>query len=107
MRQITHPLVERDVVGIFEHILMSTGGDLAAAERRLDEIDDLLARIASNATSGQRLGGAMSGWLVRHGGRDHKLTIVFRPEVEANVLRVALIAFGGRDWMAVAEGRRD
>lgn len=106
MRQMRHPLVRQDVMGIFEHVLATTQGDLAAAERRLDEIDALLAAIAANPRSGARLDGPLAGWLVRHGGRDHKLTVVFRPDLEAGILRIALIAFGGRDWMAAAAGRR-
>jgi plasmid stabilization system protein ParE len=73
MRQIRHPLVRRDVAGIFDHVLETTGGDLAAAEWRLDEIDALLEAIADNPGSGIRLDGRLAGWLARHRGRgsDH------------------------------------
>jgi hypothetical protein len=69
MRQIRHPLVRRDVMGIFDHFLETTRGDLTAAERRLGEIDDLLEVIAGNPLSGIRLEGRLGGWLARHGGR--------------------------------------
>ena len=78
MRQSRHPLVERDLIGIVEHIVEVTNGDFAAAERRLDEIDALLRSIAANPSSGIRLSGALEGWLVRHGGRGNRLTVVFR-----------------------------
>ena len=68
MRQGRHPLVERDVAGIFEHVLAT-------------------------------------GWLVRHGGRGQRLTVVFRPDLERSLLFIALIAFGGRNWIEVAEER--
>ncbi len=107
MRQIRHPLVERDVIAIAEHIVETTGGDIGAAERRLDEIDDLLSDIARNPFSGVRLSGQLEGWLVRHGGRDRRITIVFRPDPIAQHLHIALIAFGGQDWLRKSIARRD
>jgi len=106
MRQIRHPLVRRDVMGIFDHILETTQGDLAAAERRLDEIDALLEAIADNPASGVRLDGRLAGWLARHGGRGRMITVVFRSDVEARLIHIALIAFGGRNWLDAATGRR-
>ena len=105
MRLVRHPLVPRDVAGIFEHVLVTTRGDLAAAERRLDEIDALLQAILANPLSGVRLAGSLAGWLVRHGGRGQMITVVFRPEPEAGLLRIALIAFGARNWPDAAIGR--
>ena len=107
MRQVRHPLVEQDVAGIFEHVLSTTGGDLDAAERRLDEIDGLLATIAANPGSGMRLGPALPGWLVRHGGRGQRITIVFRSDLGRRLLYIALVAFGGRNWPNVVEDRRN
>jgi len=107
IRQVRHPLVRQDIIGIFEHVLEATRGDLDAAERRLDEIDALLADIAANPVSGVRLEGRLAGWLVRHGGRRHRITIVFRPDPRQELVHIALVAFGGRDWMAAAVGRRD
>jgi plasmid stabilization system protein ParE len=106
MRQRRHPLVRRDVMGIFDHVLETTRGDLAAAERRLDEIDDLLRAIADNPASGVRLDGPLAGWLVRHGGRGRMITVVFRPDLEARVIHIALVAFGGRNWLDEATARR-
>lgn len=105
MRQIRHPLVQRDVMGIFDHILETTQGDLTAAEQRLDEIDDLLEAIAGNPASGVRLDGRLGGWLARHGGRGRMITVVFRPDLDARVLLIALIAFGGRNWLKGAVDR--
>ncbi len=96
MRQIRHPLVEQDVIAIARHIVETTGGNIAAAERRLDEIDDLLRDIAANPFSGVRLSGSLKGWLVRHGGRDYRITVVFRPDPDAQCLHIALVAFGGK-----------
>ena len=106
MRQVRHPLIEQDVTGIFEHVLSTTGGDLDAAEQRLDEIDELLAAIAANPVSGMRLGDPLSGWLVRHGGRRQKITIVFQPDLERSLLYIALVAFGGRNWLEASKDRR-
>jgi plasmid stabilization system protein ParE len=106
MRQIRHPLVGRDVIGIFDHVLETTQGNLAAAERRLDEIDDLLQAIADNPASGVRLDGPLSGWLARHGGRGRMITVVFRADLVACLLYIAIIAFGGRNWLDEAFGRR-
>lgn len=106
MRQIRHPLVRRDVMGIFDHILQTTQGDLAAAKRRLDEIDALLGAIAENPASGVRLDGKLKGWLARHGGRGRMITVVFRPDTEAQVIHIALISFGGRNWLEATADRR-
>jgi plasmid stabilization system protein ParE len=105
-RQVRHPLVRRDVMGIFDHVIKTTQGNLAAAERRLDEIDDLLRIIAETPASGVRLDGPLAGWLVRHGGRGQMITVVFRPDIEARLIHIALIAFGGRNWLDEATGRR-
>jgi plasmid stabilization system protein ParE len=83
-----------------------TRGDIAAVARRLDEIDALIADIAANPTSGVRLPGDLSGWLVRHGGRGRRLTIVFRADPDTEVVYIAVIAFGGRDWTSDAGARR-
>lgn len=105
MRQSKHPLVERDLIGIVEHIVEVTQGDFDAAGRRLDEIDALIRDIAANPTSGMRLTGPLGGWLVRHGGRGHRLTIVFRTDLERDVLQIALVAFGGQDWVSLGTER--
>lgn len=107
MRLRKHPLVERDLIGIVEHILDVTDGDISSAERRLDEVDALLASIAANPASGTRLSDPLDGWLVRHGGRGQRLTIVFRLDAHRDELLVVLVAFGGRDWMAVGNDRKD
>ena len=106
MRFIRHPFFERDLVGIVNHIVNVTDGDVAAASRRLDEIDALIKEIAENPKSGARLGGKLDGWLVRHGGAGHRLTIVFKPDLDAGVVYLALVAFGGRDWMRLASARQ-
>ncbi len=106
MRFVRHPFFERDLIGIVDHILKVTQGDTAAARRRLDEIDALLEAIAENPTSGVCLAGTLEGWLVRHGGTGHRLTVVFKPEIGAGKIYLALAAFGGRDWMKLASSRR-
>lgn len=106
MRQSKHPLVERDLVGIVDHIVEVTQGDFNAAARRLDEIDDLIRDIAANPMSGMRLTGPLDGWLVRHGGRGDRLTIVFRADVERDLLQIALVAFGGQDWVSLGAERK-
>ncbi|WP_347269065.1 type II toxin-antitoxin system RelE/ParE family toxin [Paracoccus sp. (in: a-proteobacteria)] len=106
MRLIRHPLVVRDLTALVEHILDVTGGDVGAAERRLDEIEAMLRDIAGNPHSGARLAAPLGGWLVRHGGRGHRLTIVFRADATRDALYIALVAFGGQDWMNTGARRR-
>ncbi|KRS11700.1 hypothetical protein [Roseovarius indicus] len=106
MRFIRHPFFERDLIGIVNHIIEVTDGDVAAASRRLDEVDTLLEAIASNPNSGVRLNGKLDRWLVRHGGTSHRLTIVFKPDMDTEVIYLALAAFGGRDWIKLASARR-
>lgn len=107
MRLIRHPLVKRDLLELVDHIVEATQGDVAAASRRLDEIDALLAEIAANPGSGMRLAAPLDGWLVRHGGRGHRITIVFKADPQQNALYVALVAFGGKDWMSGSVGRKN
>jgi plasmid stabilization system protein ParE len=106
MRQRKHPLVERDLIGIVEHIVEVTQGNFDAAARRLDEIDDLIRDIEANPASGIRLSGQLDGWLVRHGGQSHRLTIVFRADFKRDVLQIALVAFGGQDWVSLGTERQ-
>lgn len=106
MRLIRHPLVKRDLLELVDHIVETTQGDFAAAFRRLDEIDALLEDIATNPHSGARLGPPIDGWLVRHGGRGHRITIVFRADAAQNAVLVALVAFGGQDWIAAGSSRK-
>ena len=106
MKLVPHPFVQRDIDGIVEHIVDTTGGDVAAALKRLDEIDDLIASLLSNPWSGHRLSGVLDGWLVRHGGRDQMITMVFRPDDDRHSLFLAIVAFGGRDWLTRAPARR-
>ncbi|MDE4306259.1 type II toxin-antitoxin system RelE/ParE family toxin [Phaeobacter gallaeciensis] len=106
MRFVRHPFFERDLIGIVDHIVEVTDGDAAAALRRLDEIDLLLEAIVENPTSGVRLEGRLDGWMVRHGGVGHRLTIVFKPDIEAATIYLALAAFGGRNWMKLAANRQ-
>ncbi len=105
MRFVRHPFFERDLIGIVDHIVEVTQGETGAALRRLDEVDALLRSLADNPTSGARLEGTLEGWLVRHGRSGHRLTIVFRPDVEVGRIYLALVAFGGRDWMKLAASR--
>lgn len=105
MRLIRHPLVTRDLTALVEHILDVTG-DVVAAERRLDEIDVMLREISSNPYSGARLAPPLESWLVRKGGCGHRLTIVFSADEDRKALYVALVAFGGQDWMTLGAQRR-
>ena len=106
MRLIRHPLVGRDLTALVDHIVEVTQGDYAAAARRLEDIDDLLKDIAANPLSGTRLAPPLDGWLARHGGRGHRITIVFRTDRGRALIYIALVAFGGRDWMAEGTLRR-
>ncbi|NJM81147.1 MAG: type II toxin-antitoxin system RelE/ParE family toxin [Tabrizicola sp.] len=103
MRVVRHPFVDRDLVALVDHIVEVSNGDFATAAWRLDEIDEMLAAIQDTPHSGVRLSGALNGWLVRHGGRGQRITIVFRSDPDRDCFFVALVAFGGQDWMT--EGR--
>ena len=100
MWQIRHPLVEKDLRNLVDHVLRVTGDDFAAAGRHLEEVDSLLADVAENPLSGIRLSERLGGWLIRHGGRGSRLTIVFRPELQDDLIRIALIPFGAQNWLA-------
>ena len=106
MRIVRHLLVDQDLAALVDHIVEVTRGDFDAAGRRLDEIDHLIADIAANPTSGVRLAPPLDGWLVRHGGRGHRLTVVFHADFNKNCVFVALVAFGGQDWMTEGETRK-
>lgn len=106
MRVIHHPLVARDITALVDHIIEATDGNFAAASRRLDEIDTLVSDIIANPMSGMRLSAPLDGWLVRHAGQGYRITIVFRPDRETDCLFIALVAFGGQDWITTSEGRR-
>ncbi|WP_413873541.1 type II toxin-antitoxin system RelE/ParE family toxin [Albidovulum sp.] len=99
-------MVDHDLVALVDHIVEVTGGDFAAAGRRLDEVDDLVAAISANPLSGVRLGPPLEGWLVRHGGRGHRLTVVFRADRAQDCIFVVLIAFGGQDWITEGKTRK-
>lgn len=106
MRIVRHPLIEQDLAALVDHIVDVTGGDFAAASRRLDEVDGLVADISANPLSGVRLAPPHEGWLVRHGGRHHRLTVVFRADLTQDCVFVALVAFGGQGWMTEGATRK-
>lgn len=106
MQVIRHPLVARDLIGLVDHIVNVTDGDFGAAGRRLDEVDQLISDILASPFSGVRLSGPLDGWLVRHGGRGYRLTVVFRPDLTQDCIFVALVAFGGQDWMTEGGARK-
>jgi plasmid stabilization system protein ParE len=107
MRVVRHPLVDRDLIALVNDIVEVTDGDFVAAARRLDEVDQLLAAIQDTPHSGVRLSGALNGWLVRHGGRGQRITIVFHSDPDQDCVLVALVAFGGQDWMAAGDVRKN
>ena len=96
-----HPLVRRDLRELARHVA-EVSGDPRAAERRLDQVDEMLTDILRTPNSGAILGGDLSGWRVRHGGAGRKITIVFRLEEAGDSLQIALVAFGGQNWMDAA-----
>jgi len=53
-----------------------------------------------------RLSAPLYGWLVRHGGRGHRITIVFKADIDRDALYIALVAFGGQDWISDGNTRR-
>ena len=99
-----HPLVRHDLRELARHVA-DVSGDPRAAERRLDQVDDLLADILKSPKSGALLSGAMPGWRVRHGGEGRRITIVFRLSEADDRLQIALVAFGGQNWMDTVPAR--
>lgn len=97
-----HPLVAQDLRALAEHV-HTVSGDAGAALRRLDQVDALLADILAQPALGVRLDGALAGWQVRHGGAGRALTVVYR--VEDDWISVALVAFGGQDWISRGAAR--
>ena len=99
-----HPLVRRDLRELARHVA-DVSGDPGAAERRLDQVDALLADILANPNSGAFLSAKLPGWRVRHGGADRRITIVFRLTQAEDCLQIALVAFGGQNWMTEVPDR--
>ena len=100
-----HPLFDRDIARITDHIFEATYGDWRAAERRVIEIYEIVAAIMAAPQSGIRLDGNLAGFLAKHGGQNRRLTIVFKPEPTENVVYGVLVAFGGADWLSTARQR--
>ena len=82
MRIVPHPLLERDIVGIAEHV-HAVSGDAVAARRRIIEVRDLIAAIVEEPGLGTALGGPLTGWRVRHGGGGRRITVVFRHDASS------------------------
>lgn len=101
-----HPLVRHDLRELARHVA-EVSGDPCAAERRLDQVEALLMDIMTNPNSGTMLSAALSGWRVRHGGPDRQITIVFRFTGTKELLQIALVAFGGQNWMATGSDRAE
>ena len=94
----------RDIDAIEAHIL-SVSEDARAALKRVYELEILMDRIAENPGSGTRLSGRLAGCLVRHGGRDFKIRIVFKPYIPEGVVLFLLASFGGQNWSTIAKER--
>ena len=101
-----HPLVRRDLRELARHVV-EVSGDLRAAERRLDQVDALLADILANPHSGANLSEKLPGWRVRHGGAGRRITIVFRLTEAGGCLQIMLVAFGGQNWTDTAPDRSE
>lgn len=98
------PLFDSDSKSIIVHV-SEISGNAPPAQQRAEEIDGLVKPILANPQSGTPLEGALDGCILRHGGHDHKITIVFRHHKEAKTLRFLLTAFGRQDWLHSAEDR--
>lgn len=103
-RLLRHPLVRRDIFEIGTHI-ETVSGDPKAAERRMMEIDAAYQNILDRPGSGTRLDGFLEGYCVRHVGRDNMLSVIFQHDAEAQTIFIVHIAFGGRNWLGIAESR--
>jgi hypothetical protein len=65
-----------------------------------------LEEIAANPASGMRLAPPLDGWLVRHGGRGHRIAIEFKASLELDALYIALVALGGQVLIAEGNARK-
>lgn len=99
-----HPLVRRDLRELARHVA-DVSGDPGAALSRLDQVEALVADILANPNLGSYLGANLPEWRVRHGGADRRITIVFRLTQAGDCLQIALVAFGGQNWMETAPAR--
>jgi len=106
MRILRHPLLERDIIGMAEHVF-AVSGDGVAARRRITEVRELIEAIAEEPGPGTALGGPLDGWRVRHGGKGRRITVVFRHDAALDTVYIVLVAFGGRDWETHAAGRSE
>lgn len=89
-----------------DHMVAVTGGDVAGARRRPGEVDALIPDIAADPTSagafpGRRRPGSC---VMADGGGIPRWCS--GPTWKAGVLRMAIVASGGRDWMTEAGGWR-
>ncbi len=106
MQIVPHPLIERDIIAMAEHVY-AVSGDGNAARRRIAELRELLGRVQENPDLGAPLDGDLSGWRIRHGGKRRLVSVVYRHDAERDRLYLALISFGGQDWAARAPRRRE
>ncbi len=104
MKILAHPLFQRDLAALAGHVA-GTSGDPGAARRRLAEARALVDSIIADPAIGAQIGEALPGWRVRHGGRDRRITVVYRHSEEDGTLFLAMAAFGGRDWMSLSGER--
>lgn len=104
IRIARHPLVRRDLRELARHVA-DVSGDPAAAGRRLDQVDARLTDILANPGLGSFLSAELPGWRVRHRGADREIPVVFRLAEAGDCLQIALVAFGGQDWVDTAPDR--
>jgi len=74
---------------------------------RYNQVEALLRDILETPASGTFLDTSLPGWRVRHGGEGRRITIVFRFVEAGDCLQIALVAFGGQDWMGAVSGRSE
>lgn len=104
MQVLAHPLLRRDIEGLAEHVY-TVSGSADAARRRIHEVHHLIEQVIENPSLGTLLGKDLPEWRARHGGTGRRITVVFRHDAEANQIQVALVAFGGEDWVNRSPGR--
>jgi plasmid stabilization system protein ParE len=69
VKLVPHPLLERDIIGMAEHVFDVTG-DAEAARRRLAEARELIGDIMREPALGSRLVEQAEGWRIRHVPQD-------------------------------------
>lgn len=98
-----HPLVQRDLFEIVQYIGPFGGWDVA--ERKVDEIEGLFAKLADFPHIGTIRNEIVPG--LRALPAAEKATICFIVNDETRTMKIVCVTYAGQDWQQVAKSRED